>query len=116
MGSFPGDISWIEGLIPDLKAKEGAFVVEAIEPDEELLEIFVEELTRQSDAIKEGLAGNDMQMVREAGHSIKGMGGTIGLPEISVLGLTFEESAKANDIERLNSMSSAIANWLLSVS
>ena len=81
---------------------------------DELIEVFIDELRRLSGELKEGLANNDAEMIRMASHSIKGMGGTIGLPELSVLGLEIENLAKENRLSEAAPLVDALAVWMTS--
>jgi HPt (histidine-containing phosphotransfer) domain-containing protein len=47
-----------------------------------------------------------------ASHSIKGMGGTMGLPEISVLGLEIEDMAKDDRMADTKPLVDALAEWM----
>ena len=115
MGGFPGNTAWIAELIPDLDSKMEQFVVDSNEVDDELVEIFIEELTRLAGELCEGLANNDAQMIRGSAHSIKGMGGTIGLPGISVVGLTIENMAKEERLGDAKPLVASLSDWLDSV-
>ncbi|MBN2684843.1 MAG: Hpt domain-containing protein [Pontiellaceae bacterium] len=115
MGGFPGSIDWVAELIPDLESKLEPFVVDTDETDDELVEIFIEELSRLTGELSEGLADNDAQKIRESAHSIKGMGGTLGLPEISVVGWTIENVAKEGRLSDAMPLVSSLSDWLDSV-
>lgn len=112
MVNFPGNVEWVAGLVPDLSARIEPFVVDTDEMDEELIEIFIEEIKRLSGDLQTGIDGNDGAMVRMAAHSIKGMGGTMGLPEISVLALEIENRAKEERLADAKPLVDALANWL----
>lgn len=112
MGAFPGNTGWIAELIPDLDSKLEPFVVDSDEVDEELVGIFIEELTRLAGELCEGLADHDVQKIRGSAHSIKGMGGTIGLPEISVVGWTIENMAKENKLSDAKPLVASLSDWL----
>lgn len=114
MVNFPGDVKWVEGLVPDLAARIDPFVVDTDEMDEELIEIFIAEIQRLSGDLQDGIARNDGELVRMAAHSIKGMGGTMGLPEISVLALEIETRAKQERLQEAKPLVDALANWLTS--
>jgi HPt (histidine-containing phosphotransfer) domain-containing protein len=115
MGGFPGSTAWVADLIPDLESKLDPFVVDTDETDDELVEIFIEELARLTGDLCDVLADNDAQKIRESAHSIKGMGGTLGLPEISVVGLTIENVAKEGSLSDAQPLVSSLSNWLDSV-
>ena len=115
MANIPGNVEWVAELIPGLEAQLGQFVVATDEVDDELIEVFIEELDRLTKELQQGLNQLNIEMVRMAAHSIKGMGGTIGLPEISVVGLTIENAAKENDLPRTIPLVDALGNWLASL-
>ncbi len=112
MPDIPGNVEWVGELIPDLEARRSRFVVDTDEVDDELVEVFIEELQRLSGELTEGLEQNDSEMVRMAAHSIKGMGGTIGLPEISVLGLEIETLTKDGRLPDTRPLVDALAQWM----
>ena len=112
MAKIPGNVEWVADLIPGLEGQLGQFEVATDEVDDELIEVFIEELNRLTGELQEGMRTLDREMVRMAAHSIKGMGGTIGLPEISVLGLAIENTAKENRLHDAEPMVNALANWL----
>jgi HPt (histidine-containing phosphotransfer) domain-containing protein len=112
MADVPSNVEWIAELIPDLHERTAQFVVDTDELDDELIEVFFEEIRRLNGELQEGIAGDDADMVRAAAHSVKGMGGTLGLPEISVLGLEIENRAKDGNLTRCNVLIDALTNWL----
>ena len=114
MINIPGNIEWIGALIPDLGVRVDQFIVDTEEMDDELIAIFFEEIHRLTSELQEGLAQQDHEVVRMAAHSIKGMGGTIGLPELSVLGLEVENIAKEHRLNDAQPLVDALAQWLLS--
>ncbi|MDF7797931.1 Hpt domain-containing protein [Pontiellaceae bacterium B1224] len=107
-----GNTEWVDELIPGLDARKPQFVVDTDEVDEELIEIFIEELRRLSDELEQGLENGDPEMMRMAAHSIKGMGGTIGLPEISVLGLEVENTAKEDRLADAEPLVQGLSAWI----
>ena len=112
MVNSPGNVEWVAGLIPDLAARLDQFVVSTEELDDELVEVFCDEIKRLAGELQEGLAQNDGEMVRMAAHSLKGMGGTMGLPEISVLGLEIENRVKDDRLADTKPLIDALAEWL----
>lgn len=115
MARFPGNTDWVGQFIPDVDKQLGQFVVDNDEADAELVEIFIEELTRLTTELIDGLDQDSAEIVRESAHSIKGMGGTLGLPEISVVGLSIENYAKASTLSEARPLVAALKDWLLSV-
>jgi HPt (histidine-containing phosphotransfer) domain-containing protein len=112
MVNIPGNTEWVADLIPELNARKIQFMVDTDEVDDELIEVFIEELQRLTAELQEGINRSDLDMVRMAAHSIKGMGGTIGLPEISVLGLEIETIAKDDDLSSAIPLVEALVAWI----
>ena len=112
MANIPGNTEWVAELIPELEARKVQFIVDTDEVDDELIEVFIEELVRLSGELHQGCEGNDLDMVRMAAHSIKGMGGTIGLPEISVLGLEIENIAKDDRLSDAVPLTNGLEEWI----
>ena len=106
-------VKMVRNLVPDLDGRISRFEVEAFEMDAELMEAFCEELERMSGDLQTGLATGDNEKSRVAAHSIKGMGGTMGLPEISVLAqeieLTFRDQHEQT--ERCAGLCAALISW-----
>ena len=115
MANLPDNVEWVAGLIPELEARKVQFVVDTDEVDDELIEVFIDELRRLTNELVQGLNENDLGLIRSAAHSIKGMGGTIGLPEISVLGLEIENTAKEERIEDGRPFIEALAHWMTTI-
>ena len=109
---FSGNVGWVADLIPDLAGRLEPFIVDTEEVDDELAEVFVCEIRRLTEELQEGLERNDVEMVRMASHSIKGMGGTMGLPEISVLGLEIEMLTRDGRVADAKPLIDALAEWL----
>lgn len=107
-----GNVEWVATLIPDLTARLDPFVVDTDELDDELIEVFIDEIQRLCGELQEGLAQNDGEVIRMASHSMKGMGGTMGLPEISVLGLEIENLAKEDRLADIQPYVDALAGWM----
>lgn len=111
MTNIPGNTEWIARFIPGLEARKEMFVVATDEVDDELVEIFIEEIVRLTAELQDGLAQHDVEIIRGAAHSIKGMGGTLGLPEVSVLALEIENKAKEELLDEARPMVEALTDW-----
>ena len=81
----------IETLIPDLAEREAQVRCGDVTLDEELLQIFVDQFKVNGAGMK--LAKSAEVFAREA-HSLKGMAGLVGLPELVVLSLALENAAE----------------------
>ena len=112
MVNIPKNTEWVAGLVPDLAAKMEPFIVDTEELDDELVEVFMDEINRLTSELLEGLAQSNADAIQAAAHSIKGMGGTMGLPEISVLGLEVEGMAKTDRLTDARPLVDALAEWL----
>jgi HPt (histidine-containing phosphotransfer) domain-containing protein len=112
MANVPGNVDWVAELIPNVADQLDPYVVATDEVDDELVGVFIDEIRRLTAELQEGVRAADTEMIRMAAHSIKGMGGTIGLPEISVLGLEIEKRAKANRPQEAGPLVDALAEWL----
>jgi HPt (histidine-containing phosphotransfer) domain-containing protein len=104
-------IEMVSQLIPDLNGRISQFEVETFDMDDELLSAFSEELERMTGELQTGLDRSDQEMIRVAAHSIKGMGGTVGLPEISVLAQEIELTLRAGETDRCRELCTALINW-----
>ncbi len=101
----------VRELVPDLDERISRFEVEAFDADDELMEVFHEELDRLGNDLRAGIDQGDLDAVREAAHAMKGMAGTMGLPEISVLSHEIELMVRQNEMERCNRLCDALIQW-----
>jgi HPt (histidine-containing phosphotransfer) domain-containing protein len=104
-------IEMVRKQVPDLDGRISQFEVETFEMDDELVSAFCEELERMSADMQTGLDTSVNEMVRVAAHSIKGMGGTMGLPEISVLAQEIELTLRAGKMERCTVLCNELIKW-----
>lgn len=109
---FFRNVGWVEDLIPGLAERLDPFIVDTEEVDDELIEVFICEIQRLTAELQDGIGRSDGETVRLAAHSIKGMGGTMGLPEISVLGLEIEIIAREDRLADAKPLIDALADWL----
>ncbi|HNX53067.1 MAG TPA: Hpt domain-containing protein [Pontiellaceae bacterium] len=104
-------IETVRKLVPDLDGRISQFEVETFEMDDELIAAFCEELERMTADLQTGLDKPDTELIRVAAHSIKGMGGTMGLPEISVLAQEIELTLRGGQMDRCSSLCKALISW-----
>jgi anti-sigma regulatory factor (Ser/Thr protein kinase)/HPt (histidine-containing phosphotransfer) domain-containing protein len=102
---------WFGGLIPDLAARSGEFETDLNVLDEELLQLFHEQILLSVEELRQGIGSFDALKIRESAHSLQGMGGVVGAPEISVLGVAFSEAAIAEDWKRCGDLLTALEGW-----
>ena len=99
-------------LIPDLRRLADAYRVNTSEVDAELLELFLQQLRLVVSALGKAVAARDETGVRQAAHSLQGMGGTIGAPELSVVGAELSSAARRADFDRCACLLAAIGKWM----
>ena len=104
-------IEMVRGLVHDLDRRVNQFAVEAFDVDDELISAFCEELERISANLQTGLDTLDGELIRTAVHSLKGMGGTMGIPEISVLAQEVELTLRNGEMERCVVLCQALVKW-----
>lgn len=104
-------IELVRGLVPDLDGRISQFEVEMFEMDDELVAAFCEEIERMTQDLQAGLDGPDDERIRVSAHSIKGMGGTMGLPEISVLAQEIELTLRGGEMDRCRTLCEALIGW-----
>lgn len=104
-------IETVRRLIPDLDGRISQFEVEMFDMDHELVAAFCEELERMTGEIQTGLNSGNNELIRVAAHSVKGMGGTMGLPEISVLAQEIELTLRGGQMERCTELCNALIEW-----
>lgn len=111
MTAIPRAIETVRELVPDLDGRISQFEVETFEMDGELIEAFCEELERVGADLQAGVDESDDEKIRIAAHSIKGMGGTMGLPEISVLAQEIELTLRNGEDVRAKDLCCALVTW-----
>ena len=104
-------VEMVRKQVPDLDGRISQFEVETFEMDDELIAAFCEELERMTGELQTGLDTADNEMVRVAAHSIKGMGGTMGLPEISVMAQEIELTLRGGRVDRCKELCGALITW-----
>lgn len=80
-------------LIPDLNRRLGAYVVTDEPMDAETHHVWTTYLDETLAALDTALERGDRAVLARRGHALKGMGGAVGAPEISVLGEELERAA-----------------------
>lgn len=104
-------LEMVRKWIPDLEGRISQFETEPFEIDDELIDAFREELERLSGDLQDGLDAGDEEKMRLAAHAMKGMSGTMGLPEISVLAQEIEINLREGDRDRTTELSNVLIAW-----
>jgi HPt (histidine-containing phosphotransfer) domain-containing protein len=98
-------------LIPDLAERAEDYRTDADLVDRETWSLFAEELQRALVVLEAGCAALDPAVVRGRGHSLEGMGGTIGLPDLSVVGAALSQAAREQEWEQCAVLVRRLRAW-----
>jgi len=77
-----------------------------------LLPGFIKDWQEEIRAMREALENNDYETIRKIGHDMKGIGGSCGLDDITNLGGSLSESAKAMDLELIRKNLDRLSEYL----
>ncbi|MEI6219275.1 MAG: response regulator, partial [bacterium] len=102
---------WFHDLIPDLASRAQAFRTSADAVDEDIMRLFAEQMRLAIHALHGAIATGDMDGIRRQAHSLQGMGGTAGSPEISVVGEELSRCAKRGDLSRCGELTTRLDSW-----
>lgn len=100
---------WFGSLL-DLSEKE-QFRTDENVVDDEILTMFQEEIASATEELALAVPEKDWMKVREVAHSLQGMGGVVGVPEISLLGLELSNAAKSEAGGEVSSFTKALRGW-----
>lgn len=104
-------VTWFQDMIPDLESRAQAFRTSLDEVDEELLGLFAKQLRLIINVLRIAIAAHDIDSIRAQAHSLQGMGGTAGSPEISVVGEELSRYARQGDLGRCADLTSRLDHW-----
>jgi HPt (histidine-containing phosphotransfer) domain-containing protein len=107
-------VTWFQDLIPDLTTRADAFRTSSDGLGDELMRLFAEQMRIIIGALHAAIATGDEEGIRAQGHSLLGMGGTAGAPEISVVGEELSRAAKRGDMDRCGELTTRLDSWQLS--
>jgi len=99
-------------LIPGLQQQADAYRVTTSEIDEEIIALFFNQLIEMTSALVVAVANRDINEVRICAHTLQGTGGTIGAPELSVVGVELSTAAKQGDFDRCSALLAALKQWI----
>ena len=99
-------------LIPELRRLANAYRVSTSEVDAELLLLFVEQLQQVVAGLTRAMTARDEAGLRKGAHSLLGMGGTIGVPELSVVGGEMRAAVIQCDFGRCEDLLRALQVWM----
>ncbi len=107
----PGSMRILQAVLPDLDQRVGPFTVLTAPADAAIRLSFHEYLAALLPPILAALPPLDLPAIARTAHSLKGMGGAVGYPEISVLGDALERAALAGQDARVRQLIEALAAW-----
>lgn len=103
--------TYFRGLIPDLAQRLPLFTVTEVPVDPELISLFLEQLEHNLRDVRGALAPMDSKTLQRVAHSLKGVGGTVGSPEVSVLAEELERAVAAGAQDRCRMLVDGLAQW-----
>ena len=101
----------IETAVPNLRTRLDTYRVIEGEPDVETMLTFNEYLGELVGELAGALAAGNLALAAKNGHALKGMGGAVGAPEISVLGEQLERAAKSGDAAASAQLADVLKKW-----
>ena len=98
-------------LLPDLAVQAESYRVDTSDIDDEILALFRGQLGGMAAALPQSVAAADWGAIRRHAHSLQGMGGTVGFPDLSVAGFALSAAAKASDLARCGQLAAVLTIW-----
>lgn len=102
-------------VMPDLDSRQTKFTVLTEPPDESLFAIFVDYLNGALPEISNAATSGNFPELKRQAHSLKGVGGSVGFPEISALAERIEEVARAEDTPGAHTLLHALKAWFAAI-
>ncbi len=99
-------------LVPDIVIQAAEYQVDTDVIDSEILGLFAEKMRTTADTLTAACARRDAQAIRDKGHSLEGMGGTLGFPEISVVGRELSHAARTEEWTRCAAFAEQLSRWV----
>jgi HPt (histidine-containing phosphotransfer) domain-containing protein len=91
----------------------GNKIVVKVDPDlKELIPGFMANRRKDVTTLREALEKGNVAQMQSTGHSLKGVGGGYGFPEMSALGAEIETAAKAGNLEALRGLVDRYAEYM----
>lgn len=98
-------------LIPDLAERSETFRTSSKSISEKILRVFAEQMRLTIRTLQKAVEAGDEDGIRRQAHSLQGMGGTAGVPEISVVGEELSRFAKQGDLEHCRELTVRLDCW-----
>jgi hypothetical protein len=106
-----GAYAFFADLIPDLAERSREFIVELDVIDEEIRTLYADQIRDMVASLAEAPTARNADTIRAHAHSLEGTGGTMGFPEISIVGWELSQAVKAADWERCSAIAERLARW-----
>ena len=102
-------------LIPNLAERAEIFRVDVDVLDEEIHGIYANQIRDLVNSLTAACREHNTEIVRKHAHSLEGTGGTMGFPEISIVGWELSAAAKKPDWDRCAAIAERLKRWSLSL-
>jgi HPt (histidine-containing phosphotransfer) domain-containing protein len=99
-------------VIPGLSELSVEYRVDADLLDAELYGLFCDQMRQMLAGMGVAAAASDEMAIRRYAHSLEGMGGTMGFPEISVAAVTTGRAAREHNWDRCRILIERLTQWL----
>ena len=100
-----------DGMIPDLIGRCRKFSVDSSEVDEEMMSLFKGHISELVSSILLAARSRSESDIRRNAHSLLGMGGTIGVPTLSVVAEQLSAGAKQGDYGGCLGLAEGLHDW-----
>jgi len=104
-------LGYFQSLIPNLTERLPLFTVTEVPSDPELIALFLEQLEHNLRDLRSALEPMDPKTLRRVAHLLKGVGGTLGSPEVSVLAEELEHAVAEGNQNRCQILVDGLARW-----
>ncbi|NKB24565.1 MAG: hypothetical protein GKR87_09380 [Kiritimatiellae bacterium] len=84
--------------------------------DDELFEVFASEAELKAESLNSAMVSRNLNQIAEDAHSIRGIGGAMGFPEISVLAEKLELASKEAGLDRCVELVQTFGSWNINLS
>jgi hypothetical protein len=98
-------------IIPNLAFRAKDYNVEIDVIDEEITALYAAQIRDMTKRLAAACRDRDQDVVREQAHSLEGTGGTMGFPEISIVGWELSLAAKGPDWVRCTLFTERLSLW-----
>ena len=101
----------LAAVIPDFERRLVNYHVLLSAPDPELVAALLDHVREVLPGMQDAARRQDLAALARHAHGFKGMGGSVGLPEISVWGAELEDAARAGRGQDISRLLAALAEW-----